>query len=301
LLHLYYHARNTLFSRKGCGSVTFSNPEAGIYVPAGGDAMGALAATTYLCVGAHPDDIEIMAYGPISRCFGTGRFTGVTVTDGGGSPRTGLYSQVSDAQMKKIRATEQNTAARLGGYAAQVNLAWPSGGVKDPANRVLTGELKALFLAAAPETIYTHNLADKHMTHVAVAMHVIRAVRELPAGSRPRLIGMEVWRGMDWLCDGDKIVEDTSARPNISAALLGVYDSQISGGKRYDLATQGRRLANATFFASHAVDACESAAFGLDMTPLVHDENLDPAAFIAGHIERFRAEVENCVRAFINS
>jgi len=284
----------------------FANQAAGVFIPKtvgvkpASDAE-AMARVTDLCIGAHQDDIEIMAYGPISACYGTpGRaFAGVTVTDGGGSPRTGTYAEYTDQEMKDIRAEEQNNAAQIGRYAAQFNLAWPSGGVKDPTNKVLVQEIKAILLATSPQTVYTHNLADKHDTHVAVTMHVIRAIRELPAEKRPRLIGMEVWRALDWLCDEDKTVLNTSLYPNLAAALLGVYDSQISGGKRYDLATIGRRLSNATFFASHAVDDYESSNFGLDMTPLVRDNPPDPVAFIEGYIEKFRAEVEARVKKLI--
>ena len=63
-----------------------------------------------------------------------------------------------------------------------------------------------------------------------------------------------MWRDLDWLMDADKVVFDVSAHENLQAALLGVFDSQICGGKRYDLATMGRRRANATYFASHGVD-----------------------------------------------
>jgi len=257
------------------------------------DARAKLARTTDLCIGAHQDDIEIMAYGPIAACYGdpARAFTGITVTDGGGSPRTGMYAHFTDDQMKAIRIEEQNQAASIGRYAAQVNLAYPSGGVKDPHNRALVDELAVLITAAAPEVIYTHNLFDKHDTHVAVALRVIAAVRTLPAATRPRLIGMEVWRALDWLADADKVVHDTTPHPNLSAALLGVFDSQITGGKRYDLASQGRRLANATFFASHDVDDVESASFGIDMTALVRDDSADVTAFVQEHIAAFREDV----------
>jgi len=260
-----------------------------------------LALTTDLCIGAHQDDIEIMAYGAIAACYGKPdrHFSGVTVTDGGGSPRAGHYAAYTDADMKQIRDIEQNTAALIGRYATQINLALPSAQVKDPANRALIDQLKSIIQTAAPATIYTHNLADKHDTHIAVALQVIRAVRELPAPQRPRLIGMEVWRALDWLCDEDKVVQDTAPHPNLSATLLGVYDSQISGGKRYDLAALGRRLANATFFASHDIDDYESASFGLDMSALVQDEAADPVAFIEGYIEKFRREVNERVRKFM--
>ena len=71
------------------------------------------------------------------------------------------------------------------------------------------------------------------------------------------------------------MVFDCSVQTNLQAALLGVFDSQVSGGKRYDLATMGRRLANATYFASHDIDNATGLAYAMDLTPLVEDVNLD--------------------------
>jgi len=264
-------------------------------IPDGAAIPAALPRTTDLCIGAHQDDIEIMAYTPIAQCFGseTRWFTGVVVTDGGGAPRSGIYGRYTDEDMKAVRAEEQKTAAGIGKYAAQFLLHYPSGAVKNPDNPVLIHELKEIILACAPETLYTHNLADKHDTHVAVVLNVLRALKLIPPEKRPKkVISMEVWRGLDWLCDADKLPLDTSAHPNLSAALLGVYDSQILGGKRYDLATIGRRLANATFFASHGVDESDSLAFGLDITALVEQDS-DPAAFINGYIQSFKDEVND--------
>ncbi|MDR2686383.1 MAG: PIG-L family deacetylase [Oscillospiraceae bacterium] len=264
-----------------------------LYIPDGAPEPAALTRTTDLCVAAHQDDIEIMAYAPIVRCYGSARrwFAGAVVTDGGGSPRSGIYADYTDDDMKAARAQEQKMAAAIGKYAAQFLLRYPSGAVKKPDNPALVGELRDILLACAPETVYTHNLADKHDTHVAVALNVIRALRLIPPEKRPgKVISMEVWRGLDWLRDEDKLPFDTGAHPNLAAALLGVYDSQIAGGKRYDLATVGRRLANATFFASHGVDETDSLAFGLDITALV-EQDMDPAEFINGYIQSFKDEV----------
>jgi len=271
----------------------FTNKNAEIFAPGYDNPNEALPKTTDLCIGAHQDDIECMAYGPISSCYGNPdkHFTGIVVTDGGGSPRSGVYADFSDEDMKKIRIAEQKTAAQIGRYLAQIFLSYKSGDVKDPSNSNLTKELKALILSASPETLYTHNLADKHDTHVAVCLHVIKALREIPLEKRPKkIVTMEVWRSLDWLCDEDKVVHDTGAYPNVSSALIGVYDSQISGGKRYDLAIQGRRVANATLFASHAVDDCQSIEFGLDITELVNS-NKDPVEFICMYIDRFKNDV----------
>ena len=276
-----------------------SNKTAEIYVPSHIEKNKALNRTTELCIAAHQDDIEIMSYGAISKCFGKSDewFTGVVVTDGAGSPRSGIYENYSDEDMKTVRIAEQKQAADIGKYSAQLLLSYKSSEVKSANNPVLIAELKEIILQCSPNVLYTHNLADKHDTHVAVVLNVLRALRQIPENQRPeKIISLEVWRALDWLCDEDKTVQNTGDYPNISAAILGVYDSQISGGKRYDLAAQGRRLANATFFASHDVDELESASFGLDITELVNS-NKDPAEFINAYIDKFKNEITNRINS----
>ncbi len=271
------------------------------HVPDGKDFHEALARTTDICIAAHQDDIEIMAFAPTIECFGKPdrHFTGVTVTDGAGSPRSGIYADYTNEQMQVVRQQEQDLAADVGGYAAQLQLYYSSKEVKDAKNEELVNELANILKMAAPETVYTHNLADKHDTHVAVALRTIAAIRKLPMDARPkRLIALEVWRGLDWLCDEQKVVLDTSKHQNLAAALLGVYDSQIAGGKRYDLAAMGRRTANATFFASHNVDDTDSCSYGLDMTQLITDDTIDPVDFITGYIDSFRNEISTRIGNF---
>lgn len=91
--------------------------------------------------------------------------------------------------------------------------------------------------------------------------------------------------------DEEKVVHRLDTHDNLAAALNGVFDSQISGGKRYDLAILGRRRANATFFESHAVDSCENIAFAMDLTPLVADETLDILEYVTERIRHFEADV----------
>ncbi len=279
----------------------FHNKNARIYIPDGTETEAALRRTTALCFGAHQDDIEIMAYGPVAECYGRDDkwFTAVTVTDGAGSPRSGVYGKFTDEEMKTVRVEEQKNAAAVGRYAALALLAYPSAQAKDPGGTAVVEDIAALIERCSPGVVYTHNLADKHDTHVAVALKVIRAIRALPAEKRPeKLISLEVWRGLDWLCDEDKTVLDTSPHPNLAAALLGVYDSQIAGGKRYDLAALGRRTANATFFASHAVDDCDSMAYGLDISELMREDAPAPEAFIKRYIDNFEKEVTERIARF---
>lgn len=270
------------------------NPGSEIYVPDGGAAEQALARSTYIAVGAHQDDLEIMAYQGILECFGKQdkHFTGVTVTNGAGSPRDDLYASYTDEDMQKVRRVEQRKAAYVGEYSAQVFLDYSSSAVKDKKNADVVADLVELLSAAKAKVVYTHNLADKHDTHVGVTLRLIQAIRSMPADARPEhLYGCEVWRSLDWMNDDEKVIFDVSAHENLAMSLVGIFDSQICGGKRYDLATAGRRRANATYFASHATDVATSVIFGVDLTPLIKDENLDPAKYINGFIDRFAQEV----------
>ena len=274
----------------------FYNPTSEIYVPDGTPADKALARTTHLGVGAHQDDIEIMAFHGILECFGKSDrgFTSVTVTNGSGSARDGVYANYTDEQMQVVRRNEQKKAAYLGDYSAHVSLDYTSSAVKDGKNSHVVEDLKRLLSAVKAQVIYTHNLADKHDTHVSVVLRLIRALRELPPDARPqKLYGCEVWRNLDWLNDKDKVVFDVSAHENLAASLVGVFDSQIAGGKRYDLATMGRRRANATYFESHATDAASSVIFGIDLTPLIVDVTLAPKDYIASFIQRLADDVSS--------
>ena len=109
---------------------------------------------------------------------------------------------------------------------------------------------------------------------------------------RPKVLyGCEVWRDLDWLLDHEKVIFNVSDRPNIGNALIEIFDSQIDGAKRYDLAAEGRRYTNATFSASHDVDAATLANYAMDLSPLIKDDTLDVATFIASAIERFKQDV----------
>ena len=110
-------------------------------------------------------------------------FAGVTVTNGSGSPRDGLYANYTDEEMQVVRRKEQKKAAFVGEYSAQVFLDYSSSAVKDGANTHVVEDLKKIIAASKPQVIYTHNLADKHDTHVATTLRVIRALRELPGDS----------------------------------------------------------------------------------------------------------------------
>jgi len=272
----------------------FHNASARLFVP--DQAPDALGRITHLGIGAHQDDLEFMAFHGILACFRSQEkwFGGVTCTDGAGSSRTGDYAEFTDEKMQQVRIQEQEAAAAIGNYGAMIQLGYPSSAVKSPSDHSLKNDLLQILSATRPDVVYTHNPADKHDTHIGVFAATIQALREMPAAERPKAVyGCEVWRGLDWMMDSEKVAHDVAAHENLAAALNGVFDSQIAGGKRYDLATLGRRRANATFFASHAVDECESVSFAMDLTPLVADPSLDIVEYVLGFIRRFEADVRN--------
>jgi LmbE family N-acetylglucosaminyl deacetylase len=272
----------------------FNSETAEIFVPNGLPEEQALMRTTHLAVGAHQDDLEIMAATPILQCFQSEEecFVGVVMADGRGSPRVGFYQDYTDEEMRLVRISEQKKAAVIGEYAALVLLDYPSKAIKDGSNETAVEDLANILGIARPRVIYTHNLADKHDTHVGVALKVIAAIRSLPREQRPdKLYGCEVWRDLDWMVDSDKVLLDLSTHESLQAALLGVFDSQISGGKRYDLGTLGRRRANATYFESHGVDTSLGLSFAMDLTAMVLDPDLDVQTFIQGYVERFAQDV----------
>jgi LmbE family N-acetylglucosaminyl deacetylase len=279
----------------------FHNSSADVFVPDGLEPMAALGRTTHLCICAHQDDIEIMAYHGIAECFGQKDqwFTGVVVTNGAGSPRSGIYGRYTDLEMQKVRMTEQRKAAYVGEYACQIQLGFTSAQVKNPNETKVIEDLSQVLRAARPSFVYLHNPADKHDTHIGVVLRSIAALRAVRDEVKPKKVyGCEVWRDLDWLADDAKQALPVSARPNIAAALVGVFDSQVTGGKRYDLATAGRRLAHATYFASHGTDQESALSFAMDLTPLAEDPDLPVADYVLGLVDRFRADVEQRVKSF---
>lgn len=278
---------------------TFERPDTEWYPadPAGTPPGG--AAVTDLAVVAHPDDLELLVPGVIGTCLcdPVRRFVGVVCTDGAGSARSGQFAGLTDDQMIGVRRSEQRAAADIGGYTVAM-LGHPSSDVRAAAGRDgVATEVRAVLAAHQPTNLYTHNLADKHPTHVAVAAATLMAIRQLPPEGRPnRVVGVEAWRDLDWLPDPEKVRLDVTAHAELATTLARQFPSQIAGGKRYDLAVEGRRRANATLGDPHAVDDSEQLVVAMDLTPLARNDDLDPVAYVTAAIDRFRHQVATGLR-----
>ncbi|HSQ34569.1 MAG TPA: PIG-L family deacetylase [Candidatus Binatia bacterium] len=277
------------------------NPKADIFIPDGKAEDEALAAITHLGVGAHADDLELLAGPAILDGFQKGErsFAGVTCSDGADSPRSGAHASRSAEEMKAIRRQEQQQAAKAGAYGVLVQLDYPSRDIQDSKNPALEQDLLSITEACRPRTVYSHNPADKHDTHVAVIAALIRAIRWMNPDERPqKLYGCEVWRGLDWLDDKEKTRFDLNGADPLLPSLLREFRSQIDGGKRYDAAFLGRLRANATFHDPHAVDQAKFVLLAMDLTPLIQNNTMDLADFVAARIERFQSDVLARIRKF---
>ncbi len=249
---------------------------------------------TRLAIVAHQDDVEILAYSGIEACYRDEKegFAAIVVTSGVDSPRKGKYKDVTGEQMGEIRREEQIRAAELGDYQELVMMGYESSTVRNNEDHTLVRELRELVLRHRPRIIYTHNPADKHDTHVAVTMRVLEALGSIREEYRPeKVYGCEVWRGLDWALEEDKVLLDTSGKPELAVELIRVFESQVDGGKRYDLAEIGRRHANATFSSAYDVDAVESGNFAIDMTGWIGEDGSYAVRAMDEIVERLKVDV----------
>ncbi len=274
--------------------IQLSNSDSEMCFPEGPSNDLQLRKTTHLGIGAHQDDLEILAIHGILEAYDNPElyFTGVTVTDGRSAPRSGLYTSISDDELWEIRCSEQKKAAEIGRYNAQFLLNYPSQQVKSTDRQMVIDDIKQILSVTSPSIIYTHNPVDKHETHVSVLLCVLQALRELtPPLEGVKLYGCEVWRGLDWLCDEDKIALDVSRHVDLQTTLLKAFDSQTKGGKRYDLATMGRRSANATYDQSHQTNTSDGITYAMDLTLLIQHPEMDISSFVNRVIQNLANDV----------
>jgi LmbE family N-acetylglucosaminyl deacetylase len=276
-------------------------PTADIYVPDGKAEEEALARTTHLGVGAHADDLELLAGHAILECQQKkdSHFAGVICSDGADGPRRGAMANRSAEELREIRRQEQRQAASLGGYGVMIQLDRTRRDIQDGKNPALEQDLLAVLEACRPRAVYSHSPADRHDSHVAVVTALVRALRWMNPGQRPeKFYGCEVWGGLDWLLEGEKVRFDLAGADPLLLSLLREFKSQLDDGSRYDAALLGRLRANAVFQDPHAVAPARLMLLAMDLTPLIHSNTVDLADFVAERIENFQAEVISRIRKF---
>lgn len=270
------------------------------FVPDGKPVLDALSRCTHLCIAAHQDDLEILAYPGISYCYDRTDewFTGIVVTDGAGSIREAQHQHLSSEEYSALRRTEQRKAADIGRYGAVIQLGFSTNSVKKH-TETLCDDLLEIIRFTQPHTLYLHSPADRHETHVTVFLHCLKALRELSVNLIPQQIyGCEVWGSLDWLPRHRRVALNSGDRPALAAQLLNVFSSQIAGGKRYDLGTIGRRQANATFSDPYAPDPSSGITWAMDLLPLVKQPDLSVETFLQELTDEFSAELQTRVHQF---
>ncbi|NCY20629.1 PIG-L family deacetylase [bacterium] len=271
----------------------FSQSGSDAFLPGKGQLSETLSATTHLGVGAHADDLEILAFPGITACLNhpTQRFTGVVVTNGSGAPRAGSYAKISDTELIQIRREEQRQAAILGQYGAIIQLGFPSAEIRIHPCPKLVEDLLQILQATQPRVVYLHNPADRHETHLAVLLSCLDALRQLPAASRPKEVyGCEVWGDLDWAPSSRVVRLSCPAPDDFGPSLLRCFRSQVEGGKRYDLAAVGRRRAQATFADAYSPDPSQEVVLALDLLPLLGPNPPTLQAYVSGLIDEFRQQ-----------
>jgi len=249
---------------------------------------------THLGIGAHSDDLEIMAYHGIAVCYESDDsiFSGITVTNGVGSPQS--ESEKLDVEnLRLVRQEEQKAAAAMGRYGFIAQLDYESSAVKVSDISQVVDEIYCLLEKAKPRVVYLHQPGDKHPTHIGVLRASMEALQRMKVEDRPEAVyGCEVWRDLDWLPDDQKIYLPTDAYPELASEIIAVFQSQIRAGVAYDCGTIGRRLANATFADPHVVRQGDSFTLAMDLMPAVRREvSLDE--MVLREIEKFSESVRS--------
>lgn len=74
-------------------------------------------------------------------------------------------------------------------------------------------------------------------------------------------------------------------------------DVEHDGGKRYDLAVMGHRLAHGTFHESDASDKEAGFPYAIDLTPLADDNDLSLEDFTSALVAELAEEARRTIRA----
>lgn len=253
-----------------------------------------LERTTHLCIAAHPDDVEIMAFHGINECFlsESNYFTAVIVTDGRGGERCKSYSAMSDDEFINVRKQEQIKASLIGEYNAVIFLNHSSEILKNNQHDRAIIDILNILNLSKPRYIYTHSPFDNHNTHTAVCNSLIVAAKLYENYSTIRNIyGCEVWGSLDWLPVTRKVGLDVSSNINLQRALLGVFDTQMARGKFFDEASIGKRKYNATFESALSEDRSLGLTYAIELK-----KTLEPTetlqSFITNVINEFSLQVK---------
>ena len=114
-----------------------------------------------LAIGAHPDDIELIAGGTLARAQMLGRSTAILDLAAG---------EMASRGTPELRAKEAASAAKVMGVTARENAGFPDGGIQNtPQTRA---KVALVIRRLQPKVVITHSLHGRHPDHPIVAQLV---------------------------------------------------------------------------------------------------------------------------------
>ena len=240
----------------------------------------ALAATEHLCVGAHPDDAEIMA-GPLMLSE-ENNWLIIIVTNGAAVSNTlnGVYATHTPEELTKLRQKEQREAAQCANVPV-IMCKFPSAAITgDMGQNALQNTRKTMrdLLQLMPKLrlVCGHNPLDTHDTHISTFVLQCDALRSLSSErlSNITIWGMEVW-GILHVAEHRllKLPIETEEKLSKWGEMISVYKSQIAGqGRDYSQSTIERARGNAGYQTHpHGANPPPALLLGVELTDFIHN------------------------------
>lgn len=175
-----------------------------------------------LAIGAHPDDIELIAGGTLIRAQMLGRQTGILDLAAG---------ELASRGTPQLRATEAAAAASVMGLATRENLGLPDGGIQNtPETRA---RVALVIRRLGPKVVITHSLHGRHPDHPIVAQLVrdacfVAGLRMVEPGT-PAFRPLKVIHALSFREDNEKptFVVDISESLEKKLQAIACYASQF--------------------------------------------------------------------------
>jgi len=175
-----------------------------------------------LAIGAHPDDIELIAGGTLIRAQMLGRSTGIVDLAAG---------EMASRGTPELRSKEAAKAAKLMGVATRENMGFPDGGIQNtPDTRA---KLALVIRRLQPKVVITHSLHGRHPDHPVVAQLVrdacfVAGLRKV-APDTPAYRPLKVIHALSFREDNQKptFVVDVSEAFEKKLQAIACYESQF--------------------------------------------------------------------------
>lgn len=262
----------------------------------------ALTTATDVTIGAHQDDSEIMGGAICLQDKEDGKHThwlSVIVTDGAASNNklSGEANAKTAREKTAMRHREQREAAALTG-APVIQFNYPSAAVNDhmgPRKKQEVAYALSTAFSAMPEMsrIYSHNMLDKHDTHLGVLTCQIAALRA-SAPHNPKLehaYGMEVWGGLTTVESELNLFPISETVLEKLYNVINVFQTQIEWqGRDYAKATIDRFRGHGGYVTNPHMDTPPPGmVIGTDMLDLMRNPDKNLSTAIATIMERATA------------